>query len=361
MRILLHPRRGIGDAHFCEHLACARARGLLRVAAGSCARMTSISCMPIVKTGFSEVIGSWKIMLMSLPRTLRISSHEQLQQIAPAEQDLAADDPARRVGNEPQDAERGDALAGARLADEAEHLARQDVEIDAVHRLGDAGLGVEVGPQAADLRGSGFAGPSSQPASIPSGSNASRTASPMKTTSSSVRNSAPSGKNTSHHFVRFSMPWPISSPQLGVGAGRPKPRKSSATSDADVRDDRERRERDDRRQRIGQDVAEHDRRLGDAGGDGRADVVLGLLAIELAADVVGDAHPLERRQDAIEQPERRLQHLHPARDVDGHHDRADDDDGVEEGQRRPDLDEALAEQVQLAAEVAERRADARHR
>ena len=27
------------------------------------------------------------------------------------------------------------------------------------------------------------------------------------------------------------MPWPISSPQLGVGAGRPKPRKSSATSE----------------------------------------------------------------------------------------------------------------------------------
>ncbi len=51
----------------------------------------------------------------------------------------------------------------------------------------------------------------------------------MKTTSRRVRNSALRGKSTSHHFVRFSVPWPMSSPQLGVGAGRPNPRKSSAT------------------------------------------------------------------------------------------------------------------------------------
>ncbi len=41
----------------------------------SCARITSVSCMPIVNTGFSDVIGSWKIMLIERPRTLRISSH----------------------------------------------------------------------------------------------------------------------------------------------------------------------------------------------------------------------------------------------------------------------------------------------
>ena len=46
-----------------------------------------------------------------------------------------------------------------------------------------------------------------------------------------------------------------------------------------------------------------------------------------------------------------------ARQVDRHDDRADDDDRVEERQRRPDLDAALAEDVELAAEVAEQRAD----
>ena len=75
----------------------------------------------------------------------------------------------------------------------------------------------------------------------------------------------------------------------------------------DVGDDDERRERDDRRQGVWQDVAEDDRRVGHAGRDRRADVVLRLLAIELAADVIGDAHPVERRQDDDQQPERRLQ------------------------------------------------------
>ncbi len=38
----------------------------------SCRRMASAICSPIVKTGFSEVIGSWKTIEISLPRTFRI-------------------------------------------------------------------------------------------------------------------------------------------------------------------------------------------------------------------------------------------------------------------------------------------------
>ena len=44
--------------------------------------------------------------------------------------------------------------------------------------------------------------------------------------------------------------------------------------------------------------------------DRGADVVLRLLPIELAAHVVRDAHPVERRENHDEQPERRLQQLH---------------------------------------------------
>ena len=53
--------------------------------------------MPIVNTGFSDVIGSWKIMLISLPRTSRISSHGSLSRSRPLKQDLAGDDAAGRV------------------------------------------------------------------------------------------------------------------------------------------------------------------------------------------------------------------------------------------------------------------------
>ena len=89
----------------------------------SCAWITSVTCIPIVKTGLSEVIGSWNTMLMSLPRICADLVPRQLQQVAPVVEDLAGDDAAGRIGNEAQDAERGDALAGARFADEAEHFA----------------------------------------------------------------------------------------------------------------------------------------------------------------------------------------------------------------------------------------------
>ena len=114
--------------------------------------MTSITCRPIVNTGFSEVIGSWKIMLISLPRTFRISVPRQLEQVAALEPDLAADDAPGGIGDEPQDAQRGDALARPGLADEPEHLAGHDVEVDAIDGLGDTGFGEEVGPEAPDSR-----------------------------------------------------------------------------------------------------------------------------------------------------------------------------------------------------------------
>ena len=44
---------------------------------------------PTVKTGLRLVIGSWKIIAMSLPRTLRISVVGQREQVAALEQDLA--------------------------------------------------------------------------------------------------------------------------------------------------------------------------------------------------------------------------------------------------------------------------------
>ena len=52
----------------------------------------------------------------------------------------------------------------------------------------------------------------------------------MNVTSSSVKKSALIGESESQYEEMLPMPCPINSPQLGVGAGRPKPKKSSDVS-----------------------------------------------------------------------------------------------------------------------------------
>ena len=48
----------------------------------SCARIVSIICASMRRTGFSVIIGSWKIIAMRLPRSWRISSGGQRAQVA---------------------------------------------------------------------------------------------------------------------------------------------------------------------------------------------------------------------------------------------------------------------------------------
>ena len=54
-----------------------------------CSRSVSPICRPTVSTGLRLVIGSWKIMEMSLPRMSRISRVGQLQQVAAVEADAS--------------------------------------------------------------------------------------------------------------------------------------------------------------------------------------------------------------------------------------------------------------------------------
>ena len=84
----------------------------------------------------SEVIGSWKIIEMSLPRMRLHLAFAQLEQVAALEADRAADDAARRIGDQAQDRERRHALAAAGFADDAERFA-------AAHRIGHAVDGVD--------------------------------------------------------------------------------------------------------------------------------------------------------------------------------------------------------------------------
>ena len=70
---------------------------------------------------------------ISRPRILRIASYGRLSMRRPAEADLAAGDAARRI-DEADDRRAGQRLSGARLADDAQHLARRDLERDVVDR-----------------------------------------------------------------------------------------------------------------------------------------------------------------------------------------------------------------------------------
>ena len=66
------PRRRSGSGmRTMRKSSSARARASGRVIP-LCTRSPSVSCLPTVKTGLSEVIGSWKIMPISLPRIVRI-------------------------------------------------------------------------------------------------------------------------------------------------------------------------------------------------------------------------------------------------------------------------------------------------
>ena len=71
-------------------------RAELRLAApSSCASTVSIICVSMRSTGFSVIIGSWKIIAMRLPRS---RAHLRLAQVARSlalEQDLPAGDAAR--------------------------------------------------------------------------------------------------------------------------------------------------------------------------------------------------------------------------------------------------------------------------
>ena len=53
---------------------------------------TSAICLPIIIVGFSDVIGSWKTMPISLPLTARSSASLELDEIPAFEPDLAARD-----------------------------------------------------------------------------------------------------------------------------------------------------------------------------------------------------------------------------------------------------------------------------
>ena len=125
----------------------------------------------------------------------------ELEQIGAFEHHGAADDPARRIGHQPHDRQRGHALAAAGFADDRERLAAANHERNVVDRLEQPRIGEEHRVQVLHVENrlcrSRFA---HQPRCL--GSRMSRSASPNRLVPNTARLIAMPGKITSHGAMR---------------------------------------------------------------------------------------------------------------------------------------------------------------
>ena len=156
MRILVDALFGVRDADHPEQLDRALPwPGALFMP--MCSFSDSLIWRLIVSTGLSDVIGSWKIMAISLPRIDRTCSSDMLEDVVALEHDFARDDLAGRAGDQAHDRQAGHALAAAGFADDAERLTRHHVEGNIVDGLHHAILGHELGLEILDFQnGSGM-------------------------------------------------------------------------------------------------------------------------------------------------------------------------------------------------------------
>src|SRR5450759_2291991 len=145
-------------------------------------------------------------------------------QLAALEPDRSAVDPAR-AGQKPHDRERCHRLPGAGLSDDAERLARVDVERDSVDRPHDARFEGQVGVHVVELQQV----EGHQERSL--GSRASRSESPRRLKLKTVTEMAAPGKIASHgSFARKVAPVLIICPQSAVGTCAPSPRNDKVAS-----------------------------------------------------------------------------------------------------------------------------------
>ena len=165
------------------------------------------------------------------------------------------------------------------------------------------------------------------------GSKASRVASPMKISSDSISEMTTKPDRPSHGALRLRWPCRSSSPSEAEPGGRPKPRKSSEVSVGDRAVEDEGQEGQRRHHGVGQEVPEHDRAVGDAERPRGVDIFEVARAQELGPHDADEGDPGEQQHQAEQDEEAGRQH--------GRHDQQQ----IEHGDRRPDLDEALEQKV----------------
>ena len=139
-------RAPAAPARKCAPCAASRPSSARQTGQGLVQRRTSAICLPMVMTGLSDVIGSWKIMEMSLPRRRSIASSLSARRSTPPSSTLPRQS-GRRVRHEPHQRERGDGLAAAGFADDGQGLPGIDAEAHPVDRFEDAASRVEDGAQ----------------------------------------------------------------------------------------------------------------------------------------------------------------------------------------------------------------------
>jgi len=86
-----------------------------------------------VKTGFSEVIGSWKIIAIRAAANVAHLGFAQFQQILILENNFAADS-SRRLRQQPHNREHTCRLARSRLAHDTQQLPRLNRKTNPIHR-----------------------------------------------------------------------------------------------------------------------------------------------------------------------------------------------------------------------------------
>ena len=112
-------------------------------------RSDSVIWSPIFMTGFSDVIGSWNTIAISVPQTPRISLGAEADDLGALVAGAAG--PVDVAGGEqPHDRAGQDRLARAGLADDAERAAPLEGEAHAVDGAHRARLGEEVGLEVLD-------------------------------------------------------------------------------------------------------------------------------------------------------------------------------------------------------------------
>ena len=104
----------------------------------------------MVRTGLSEVIGSWNTIERRVPRSARMSVGGALQEVLAAEADGAAGD-HRVAGQQPHDGQRQRRFARTALADDADDLAARHADVDMAQGVHRALLGIEADRQVADV------------------------------------------------------------------------------------------------------------------------------------------------------------------------------------------------------------------
>ena len=244
-----------------------------------------------------------------------------------------------RIGQELQHRERRHRLARARFAHQRHRLAAGDGEAHALHRLDRVGAGAEGDREVADLEQGRLAH-----ASTLRGFKASRTASPMNTSSAIIAAITMKPVKASHGALRLFLPW---SKQL---AQRRRTRRQAVAQEVERGQGGHGAGQDEGQvgegggHGVGQDVPHHDARVQHAERAGGADIVEIAPAQEFRPHVAHQRGPAEQQHDGEQDPEAGL---HQARQ---------DDQEIERRQARPDLEEALEGKVDPAAEIALHRA-----